>query len=202
MAYDGWIVVDTSVFIGLLELMENTAEETYQKNSKVFINIISIAIPIVVAIILVFPNKLDLGNWTKILPHIIGMVNTLTTFALIAGLYFIKQNNIKMHRKAMLTAFSLGGVFLICYLTYHLSNPANKFSGQGVVRYIYLLILFSHIILSLIVLPFVLRALFYALTKQFENHRKIVRFAYPIWLYVSVTGVIVYLMLYQLFPTS
>lgn len=182
--------------------MENIAEEKYQNNSKVLINVISIAIPIVVAILLAFPNKIDLGNWTKILPHIIGTVNTLTTFALLAGLYFIKQNNIKMHRKAMLTAFSLGGIFLVCYVLYHLTNSANKFSGEGFVRYIYLIILFSHILLSLIVLPFVLRALFYALTKQFEKHRKIVRFAYPIWLYVSVTGVIVYLMLYHLFPAT
>ncbi len=181
--------------------MENIAEEKYRKNSKVLINVISIAIPLVVAVLLAFPEKLDLGKWTKILPHIIGTINTLTTFALLAGLYFIKKNNIKLHRTAMMTAFSLGGIFLVCYVLYHLTNPANKFSGEGFVRYVYLLILFSHILLSLIVLPFVLRALFYALTAQFEKHRKIVRFAYPLWLYVSVTGVIVYLMLYQLFPS-
>ncbi len=180
--------------------MENIVGQKTPKNSKLLINIISIAVPIVVAVLLALPNKLDLGQWTKTLPHIIGLVNILTTLALLAGLYFIKQNKIDAHRKAMLTAFLLGGVFLVCYVTYHLTNPANNFRGEGTVRNIYLIILFTHIFLSLIVLPLVLRALFYALTRQFDKHRKIVKFAYPIWLYVSTTGVIVYLMLYQLFP--
>lgn len=180
--------------------MEDIIEQRTPKNSKLLINIISIAIPVVVAILLALPNKLDLGEWTKTLPHIIGLVNTLTTLALLVGFYFIKQNKIDSHRKAMMTAFILGGVFLVCYVIYHLTNPANNFRGEGFIRTIYLFILISHILLSLIVLPLVLRALFYALTKQFGNHKKIVRFAYPIWLYVSTTGVIVYVMLYQLFP--
>ncbi len=182
--------------------MENIAENKYQKSSKLTINLISIIVPVVVAILLAFPNKLDLGLWTKNLPHVIGTVNTLTTFALILGLVFIRQNKINLHRTAMMTAFSLGGVFLICYVTYHLSNPSNKFNGEGLVRGIYFFVLLTHILLSLVVLPLVLRALYFALTKQFESHRNIVKFAYPIWLYVSVTGVIVYLMLYQLFPSK
>ena len=182
--------------------MENIAEQKYQKNSKFLINTVSIAVPLLVVILLAFPNKVDLGEWTKILPHIIGTVNSLTTFALILGFIFIKQNKINFHRTAMMTAFSLGGIFLLCYVTYHISNPSNKFSGEGIIRYIYLLILLSHILLSFLVLPLVLRALFYALTAQFENHRKIARFAYPVWLYVSISGVIVYLMLYQLFPAK
>ncbi len=181
--------------------MENVVEKTSEKNSNLIINIISIVVPIVVMILLALPNKLDLGLWTKKLPHVIGFVNSLTTLALILGLIFIKQNKINLHRLAMVSAFSLGGVFLICYIIYHLTNPANKFSGEGFARYIYLFALFTHILLSIVVLPFVLRAMFYAITKQFVKHKKIVRFAYPIWLYVSATGVFVYLMLYQLFPT-
>lgn len=100
----------------------------------------------------------------------------------------------------MMTSFALGAVFLICYLTYHLSNPENRFSETGSVRYLYLFILATHILLSIVVLPLVLRALYFAVTGQFEKHRNIVRFAYPIWLYVSLSGVAVYLMLYQLFP--
>lgn len=170
--------------------------------SKLLINTISIVIPIVVALMLAFPNKLNLGEWTKILPHFIGGINTLTTFALIAGLIFIKQNKVEFHRASMVSAFALGGFFLVCYVTYHVSNPANKFNGEGGIRYVYFFFLITHVGLSLIVLPLVLRAIYYAFTKQFVLHKSIVRFAYPIWLYVSATGVIVYLMLYQLFPAK
>ncbi len=173
----------------------------YRENkSKLLINTLSIGIPLAVAVMLAFPDKLNLGEWTKVLPHFIGGINSLTTVVLIAGLFFIKQNKIGLHRVAMTTAFALGGLFLVCYVIYHISNPANKFNGAGSVRYVYFFLLITHVGLSLIVLPLVLRAMFYAVTGQFVHHKNIVRFAYPIWLYVSATGVIVYLMLYQLFP--
>ena len=164
------------------------------------INVISVVVPLLIAVLLAFPNKLDLGFWTKQIPHIIGSVNTLTTFALICGLIFIKLNKQNLHRIAMTTAFSLGIVFLVCYVTYHISNPSNKFNGTGFARYFYLIVLLTHILSSLLVLPLVLRAMYFAVTKQFAKHKKIVRYAYPIWLYVSTTGVIIYLMAYQLFP--
>ncbi len=179
-----------------------TATVPQETKSKLLINVISIVVPLVVVVMLAFPAKLNFGEWTKILPHFIGGINSLTTAALIAGLIFIKQNKVGLHRTAMMTAFALGGLFLICYVTYHISNPANKFSGEGNIRFVYFFLLTSHISLSLIVLPLVLRALFYALTEQFVRHKNLVRYAYPIWLYVSVTGVIVYLMLYQLFPAK
>ncbi|CAN5666210.1 DUF420 domain-containing protein [soil metagenome] len=167
-----------------------------------FINTLSVVVPIVVAILLSFTNKLDLGEWTKNLSHAIGIINSLTTIVLLFGLFFIKQSKVHLHRIAMTIAFVLGGLFLVCYLTYHISNPANKFYGEGVVRYIYFFILISHVGLSLVVLPLVLRAMFFAITRQFSRHKKIVRFAYPIWLFVSFTGVIVYFMLYHLFPAK
>lgn len=182
--------------------MDSIAENKDQRRSRLVINLISIIVPVVVAVLLAFPNKIDLGLWTKSIPHIIGSLNTLTSITLILGLIFIKQNKIELHRLAMLSSFALGGVFLICYVTYHISNPSNKFNGEGIARFLYLAVLVTHILCSLVVLPMVLRALFYALTKQFARHKKIVKFAYPIWLYVSVTGVIVYLMLYQLFPPT
>lgn len=173
-----------------------------EKKSKLIINILSIVVPVAVAVMLAFPNKLDLGDWTKNLSHAIGGINTLTTLALIAGLIFIKLKKVHLHRIAMIVSFALGGLFLVCYIIYHSTNPPNKFNGEGAVRYVYLFILISHIGLSLVVLPLVLRAMFYAVTKQYEKHKKIVKFAYPIWLYVSVTGVIVYAMLYHLFPAK
>jgi putative membrane protein len=180
--------------------METVADRQELK-SKLLINSLSIAVPVAVVVILGFPNKLNLGEWTKGLSHVIGIINSLTTIALVAGLVFIKRKNIELHRIAMTTAFALGGLFLVCYVAYHISNPANKFNGQGSVRYIYFFFLISHIALSLIVLPLVLRAIVFAYTKQFDRHKKVVRYAYPIWLYVSASGVIVYLLLYQLFPT-
>lgn len=182
--------------------MESLSELNNQKKSNLLINIISIAVPIVVAVLLGIQNKLELGVWTKTLPHIIGLINTLTTIALVLGLIFIKMRRISLHQTMMTLAFSLGGLFLICYVLYHLTNPANKFNGTGAIRYVYFFTLISHVGLSLVVLPLVLRAMYFASTKQFDAHRKIVKFAYPIWLYVSVTGVLVYLFVYQLFPSN
>jgi len=159
------------------------------------INIISIAIPLVVAILLGIPQKVDLGAWTKILPHLNAGINTLTSVLLIAAFVAIKSKNIALHQTLMRFAFILGACFLIFYVLYHLTNPSTKFQGSGMIRYVYFFVLISHIILSLIVLPFVLRAMFFAWTKQFVEHRKVAKIAFPIWLYVSVTGVIAYLMI-------
>ena len=182
--------------------MEDAAGFENQKNNKFFINAVSIGVPLIVAVLLALPNKLDLGGWTKILPHFIGSINSLTTLTLILGLIFIKQKNIKCHQAMMTISFALGGLFLIFYILYHISNPSKSFAGEGTVRYFYLFVLISHIGFSLIVLPLVLRAFVYAATRQFARHKKIVRFAYPIWLYVSITGVIVYFLNYQLFAAK
>jgi putative membrane protein len=182
--------------------MENVAKIENGKKSNVFINTVSIVVPLVVAILLGLPTKLDLGDWTRSLPHVIGTINSLTTVALVLALIFIKLKKISWHQLMMTSAFSLGGLFLICYVVYHLTNPSNKFNGEGFVRYVYFFTLLTHIGFSLVVLPLVLRAMFYAATRQFAAHKKIVRFAYPIWLYVSVTGVMVYLFVYHLFPAK
>jgi putative membrane protein len=158
------------------------------------INIVSIGVPVIVAILLSMPNKFYFGEWTKALPHAIGIINSLTVIFLIAGLVFIKQGKINLHRYSMTISFVLGALFLVCYVIYHLSNPPTKFTQQGFIRYFYFFVLITHIGLSLIVLPLVLRAMFFALSEQFDLHRKTVKFAYPIWLYVSVTGVMVYVL--------
>ncbi|MBS1794569.1 MAG: DUF420 domain-containing protein [Acidobacteria bacterium] len=182
--------------------MENAANIENRKKSNLFINLVSIVVPVVVAVLLGLPNKLDLGEWTKSLPHAIGLINTLTTVALAAGFVFIKSRKIGLHRAMMTASFALGALFLVCYVLYHLTNPANKFNGEGFVRYFYLFILATHVGLSLVVLPLVLRAMYFAVGGEFVSHRRIARFAYPIWLYVSVTGVLVYLFVYQLFPVK
>jgi putative membrane protein len=180
----------------------STAAPRQETKSKFLINVISIVVPLAVAVMFGFTNKFSFGDWTKVLPHFIGAINSLTTLVLIAGFIFIKRGKVELHRAAMTTAFALGGLFLICYVTYHISNPANKFGGEGAIRYVYFFFLITHIGLSLVVLPLVLRAMFFAVTGQFARHKNLAKYAYPIWFYVSGTGVIVYLLLYQLFPTN
>lgn len=182
--------------------MENITNVENQKKSNFLINAVSIIVPLIVAILLGLPQKIELGDWTKNLPHVIGTINTITTVTLILGLVFIKLKKISLHQAMMTVSFGLGGLFLVCYVIYHLSNPPNRFTAGGFVRYLYFFTLISHIGFSLVVLPLVLRAMYFAVSKQFAAHKKIVRFAYPIWLYVSVTGVMVYLLVHQLFPAS
>ncbi|MCF0064483.1 DUF420 domain-containing protein [Dyadobacter chenwenxiniae] len=159
------------------------------------INILAIVIPIAVAALLGIRQKIDLGTWTKVLPHVIGVINTLTALFLIAGFYFVKNKNINAHRQAMTGAFLLGAVFLVCYILYHISNESTPFGGQGFIRPVYYFLLISHITLSIVVVWFVLRAVYFGYTNQIVAHRKAVKWALPIWLYVSISGVVVYLMI-------
>ena len=165
-----------------------------QKANRV-INILSLAIPIAVAVLLSIRQKVDLGSWTTYLPHINGVINTATSVLLLMGLYFIRQKNVTAHKRTMLTAFTLGSVFLVSYVLYHLTNESTPFGGQGWVRPVYYFLLVSHIVLSVVVVWFVLRAVYFALNGQIARHKQTVKYAFPIWLYVSITGVIVYLMI-------
>ncbi|MEM9672470.1 MAG: DUF420 domain-containing protein [Bacteroidota bacterium] len=159
------------------------------------INILSIAIPVAVALLIGIRQKVPLGEWTTALPHVIGIINGATSLLLIAAVVVIKQKKIELHRKLMTTAFILGAIFLVTYIVYHISNPSTVYGGEGGIRYLYYFLLISHILLSIVVVRYVLLAMYYALNKQFDDHRRIVKLAFPIWLYVSVTGVAVYLMI-------
>ncbi len=165
-----------------------------QKNNRV-ITILSIAIPVAVAVILGIRQKIDLGSWTTYLPHINGIINSITSVLLLMGLYFIRQKNIIAHKRTMLAAFTFGSLFLVSYVLYHLTNESTPFGGEGWVRPVYYFLLISHIVLSIVVVWFVLRAVYFALSGQIIKHKQTVKYAFPIWLYVSVTGVIVYIMI-------
>lgn len=173
------------------------ASTNAQQNKQVllFINIVSIAVPLAVAVLLGIRTKVDLGSWTKMLPHAIGAINSLTAVALIFGYAAVRNRKIALHRACMSIGIILGALFLFCYVTYHLSNPSTSFGGTGPLRAVYYFVLISHILMSLVVLPLVLRAFAFAWCGMFEAHRRIARFAFPIWLYVSVTGVLAYLMI-------
>jgi putative membrane protein len=181
-------------------------EKTYIR----LIGVLSVVVPLLVAVLLFMPTKVNVGaEWVSFLPHLNAVINSATSLALVAGLVFIKQKNIAYHRMSMMTAFILGGIFLVSYVIYHSTSESTVFgdlNGNGVLeatesaavgsaRTIYLIVLISHIVLAAIVLPFVLMAMYYALTDKIKQHKKIVKLAFPIWLYVSVTGVIVYLMI-------
>jgi putative membrane protein len=163
--------------------------------NNLIINLISIAIPLAVALLLSLPTKLPLGNWTKILPHFIGVINSTTAISLVIALIAVKKKNIDLHRKAMGAAVLQGAVFLILYILYHVANESTKFGGEGLIKGIYLFLLASHIILSIGVVRLVLMSLYHALAGDITAHKRTVKWAYPIWLYVSVSGVIVYLMI-------
>jgi len=173
----------------------NTQSDLRDNRTIVLINIVSVAVPVVVALLLGIRTKIDLGTWTKLIPHVIGGINSLTSILLILGFIAIRNRKIYIHRVCMTSAMGLGALFLVCYVTYHLSNPSTSFGGEGIIRYVYSFILISPIALSLVVLPLVLRAFAFAWCRMFDAHRRIARFAFPIWLYVSVTGVLAYWMI-------
>lgn len=168
-----------------------------EKNVKYnrLIKVLAITIPVVVAILLSIREKVDLGEWTKLLPHINGVINSATSILLLVGFYYIRNKNIAAHRRVMTSAFVLGSLFLVSYVLYHLSNESTAFGGEGLIRPLYYFLLISHITLSIVVVWFVLRAVYFAYSGQIEEHKKAVKWAFPIWLYVSVTGVIVYLLI-------
>lgn len=159
------------------------------------INIVSVVVPVVVAVLLGIRTKLDLGEWTKDLPFFNAIINSTTAVFLVIGLLFIKGKNIAVHKIFMSLAFTLGAFFLVFYVLYHLSNPSTSFGGSGYIKYFYYFNLITHIGASLVVLPFVLRAYYFGWNRMDSEHRKVVKIAYPLWLYVSVTGVLAYIMI-------
>ncbi len=171
---------------------------------------VSILIPIVVAFLVLFPGKLSsTGSWVYLLPGIHATINTLTAIILIFALVAIKKGNVELHRTLMFSALFLGVLFLVSYILYHSSVESVKFGDldhDGVVnemelakagtsRIVYLMVLASHILFSIAVVPFVLLAFYYALSGQISRHKRMVKYTYPVWLYVSITGVIVYFMI-------
>lgn len=167
-----------------------------EKKHRNWIIIISILIPVLVGYLIYRPPLTGAQkSWVLLLPHINAVINAATSCLLIAGLYFIRNKWIDHHRVCMLTSFFLGCLFLIGYIIYHSSVPSTSFGGEGFIRIIYYFLLLTHILLAIVVVPFVLMALYYALKNDISRHKRIVKIAYPVWLYVSITGVLVYLLI-------
>jgi uncharacterized membrane protein YozB (DUF420 family) len=144
----------------------------------------------------------------RIFPHLNAGLNALGSVFLLCGFYFIMRRRVASHRFCMLTAASVSALFLVSYIahhavrTYYLGLGPTRFTGEGLIRPIYFTILTSHTILAACIAPFVVITLWRALKGRFDAHRRLARLVYPIWLYVSVTGVIVYLLLYQFYPAT
>ena len=174
--------------------MENkTLEKKYSK----LIIAVSIIIPLIVA--LLFSVKLkDFGFQVaplSFLPPIYATINGFTAIILIVAVLAIKNGNRILHQRLMTTAIALSVLFLMMYLAYHMTADSTKFGGEGAVKYIYFFILITHILLSIVIIPMVLITYVRALSQRFDQHKKIARITFPIWLYVAVTGVVVFLMI-------
>ena len=168
-------------------------EKTNQLRYKNLIIAVSIIIPLVVA--LLFRIRLDGVQPFTFLPPIYAAINGYTAIILLAALWAIKNRKITLHEQLMKTAIGLSLSFLVMYVAYHLTSDPTPFGGEGWVRSFYYVILISHILLSVAIIPLVLISYVRAISQQFTSHRKIARITFPIWLYITITGVIIYLMI-------
>ncbi len=164
-----------------------------EKKFNRLITIVSVVVPVVVAILfgVKIPNVERLG----FLPPIYATINGLTAVLLLVAVWAIKNGKRKLHQNIMTTCIALSLVFLMMYIVYHMTADSTRFGGQGTIKYVYYFILISHIILSITIIPLVLKTYARAYSGKFESHRKLAKITFPIWLYVAITGVVVYLMI-------
>lgn len=143
----------------------------------------------------IFPDKNLIPSWVFLLPGLNALLNGTCTILLLLSLYFIKLKRIDMHKRLNVITFILSSLFLVSYIIFHATGIRTTYGGQGAIRVVYYFILITHIILAAVVLPLVLLSFQKGIQMQVESHKRLVRFSYPIWLYVTVTGVIVYWMI-------
>ncbi|MBT2162495.1 DUF420 domain-containing protein [Zobellia barbeyronii] len=170
-------------------------EDTLAKEKKFnkLITVVSIVVPVVVAILfgVKIPNVERLG----FLPPIYASINGLTAILLLVAVWAIKNGKKELHQNIMTSCIGLSLLFLLMYIGYHMTCESTTYGGEGAVRYVYFFILITHIILSIAIIPLVLKTYAFAYLKKFESHRKWAKITFPIWFYVAVTGVVVYLMI-------
>lgn len=161
--------------------------------AKKLITIVSIAVPVVVAVL--FGVRLPNVEPLSFLPPIYASINGLTALLLLVALWSIKAKKITLHQNIMKTCIALSLSFLLMYVAYHMTSDSTPFGGEGIIRTVYFILLVSHILLSIIIIPLVLHTYLRAYLKDFQGHKKLARITFPIWFYVAVTGVVVYLMI-------
>ena len=172
-----------------------------KKQDSFFVPLIislSIIIPIVVALLMLFPDVFHIKSESidfSSLPFFHAILNGSTSVLLFTGFVLIKNRKTNLHKISMLSAFVLSSVFLLSYVTSKLTNSPVPFGGEGLIRYIYFFILISHIILSIAVLPLALFSIYRGMTGEITKHKSIVKYTFPIWMYVAITGVLVYILM-------
>ncbi|EGV42691.1 DUF420 domain-containing protein [Bizionia argentinensis JUB59] len=165
------------------------AEQKYNK----WIIILSVVIPIVVAVL--FGVKIPNVEPLTFLPPIYATINAFTALVLVASFLAITNGKRKLHEKLMKLAIMLSVAFLAMYVAYHMTSDSTKYGGEGVIKYVYYVILLLHIVLSIVVIPFVLITYVRAITNNIERHKTIARITFPLWLFVAVSGVVVFIMI-------
>ena len=172
-----------------------------KKRDSIFVPIIislSVIIPIVVAFLMLFPNVFHIASENydfSSLPFFHAVLNGSTAILIFTGFVLIKNKKTELHQASMLSAFSLSSIFLVSYVISKITNEPVPFGGEGMIRDIYFFILISHILLSIPVLPLALFSIYRAMTGEIEKHKSIVKWTFPIWMYVAITGVLVYLLM-------
>lgn len=169
------------------------SEKKYNK----WVVILSVAIPVVVAI-LFGVNLRDMGFDVQpltFLPPIYASINAVTALVLVIAFIAIKNKNITLHKRLMQFAIFLSLTFLVMYVAYHMTSDSTKYGGEGAIKYVYYIILLTHILMSVVVIPFVLITYVRAITNNIERHKKIAKITFPLWLYVAISGVVVYIMI-------
>lgn len=169
-------------------VLETQKKEPYRK----LVVALSIVLPLAVAIL--FGVKIP-GYDFSFLPPIYASINGLTAVFLVAAVIAIKNGKRRLHENLIKLCMTFSALFLIMYVAYHMTSESTSFGGEGMIRYLYFFILITHILLSVIVIPFVLFTYVRALAGNFDRHKALAKYAFPLWLYVAVSGVIVYLMI-------
>ncbi|MFV8280240.1 DUF420 domain-containing protein [Christiangramia marina] len=155
---------------------------------------LSIAVPAIVVVLMLLPERYNIfGADSMTFPLFHGVLNFLTAILLVVGYFFMKADKFLAHRNTMIAAFGLSVVFLVSYVLSKISNEPVPYGGEGILRYVYFFILVSHIILSGIIVPLVLFTMYRGLSGEYDKHSRIAKWTFPIWLYVAVTGVLVFL---------
>lgn len=163
------------------------------KQARLLIFIVSFVVFAAVVVLSKVKLDVDLGFDVHVFALINAIINSTVSILLIAAFIAIKNKQYVAHKNLMLTAMLLSIVFLVSYIAHHLLAGDTKFGGEGAIRYVYFFILITHIFLAAIILPFILFTAYRSLTGEFEKHKKLARYTWPLWLYVSITGVLVYL---------
>ena len=172
-----------------------------KKRDSIFVPIIislSVIVPIAVALLMLFPNVFHIASENydfSSLPFFHAVLNGSTAILIFTGFVLIENKKTELHKATMLSAFSLSSIFLVSYVISKITNEPVLFGGEGMIRDIYFFILISHILLSIPVLPLALFSIYRAMTGEIEKHKSIVKWTFPIWMYVAITGVLVYLLM-------